>query len=230
MKVSAICRTATRKNPAQHPRNLSARDDHQIPVDALIRIANGTRQPAGTPARLFVREGRVPALSGMSGVCAARQLQHRSTAENAGNPCSGHLAAPAPSITSRCPNRRWRASNSLSAFPTGHKPDYELDALEASAIAQACRRWKDDLGGAAGTFREGARRDCCAAMRFPLAYRGDYQARGWWISKDPESLQFDGDIAMHLYHHVARHDRVHFKLLRRTSRSACRTACRCWKT
>jgi len=50
---------------------------------------------------------------------------------------------------------------------------------------------------------------------FPLAYREDYQARSAVHDIEKiEALQQDGDIAMHLYHHVARRDRVHFKLIR----------------
>ena len=219
MKVSGYLPNSHKEKTLLNILETYPRDElFEIPVDALIRIANGiVNLQERQRARLFVREDvyrrylaclvYVPRDNYNTEV----RLKMQAILQQAfGGTSTEYYVTLSESTLARI--------EFIVRIPTGHKPDYELDALEA-AIAQACRRWKDDLAQALlEHFGEehGTRLLRKYGDAFPLAYREDYQARSAVHDIEKiESLQFDGDIAMHLYHHVARHDRVHFKLLRR---------------
>ena len=219
MKVSGYLPNSHKEKTLLNILETYPRDElFEIPVDALIRIANGiVNLQERQRARLFVREDvyrrylaclvYVPRDNYNTEV----RLKMQAILQQAfGGTSTEYYVTLSESTLARI--------EFIVRIPTGHKPDYELDALEA-AIAQACRRWKDDLAQAVlEHFGEehGTRLLRKYGDAFPLAYREDYQARSAVHDIEKiEGLQFDGDIAMHLYHHVARHDRVHFKLLRR---------------
>ncbi|MDQ5886829.1 MAG: glutamate dehydrogenase [Pseudomonadota bacterium] len=189
----------------------------EIPVETLINISRGiVNLQERQRARLFVREDvyrrylsclvYVPRDNYNTEV----RLKMQAILQQAfGGTSTEYYVTLSESILARI--------EFIVRIPTGHKPEYDLDALEAQ-IAQACRRWRDDLAQALlEHFGEehGTRLLRSYGDAFPVSYREDYQARSAVHDLEKiERLREDGAIAMHLYHDKARADRVHFKLLR----------------